>query len=358
VEKLYQFNPFQKRRYVMLKKIISGCLLFVMVSAMSTVVMAAGAEIHGFVGSNFGQENTGVEDTSAYNKNTILGVFDVSASGDKFAAGAELNVVTIPGNGKPELDVVRPRVEWMATEQVTLIAGEVDPTSAMGYARTGGTWTPFTLGAFWDGAQYARALGNGLHATVKPSETMDIILGMFDQDVIGGSDQGGGSGYHGSIDAAFDPVSVRLAYMSGTTDDPSDATDDALSSNSMLAGVKLGIGESFSVSLDYSTKTVAQTKDTNNTSTCPAFQFTGKDLGPGNLILTYANEVNKNDDGETIDSNVWTNVVYEMSFNDPDGKLQLLYLAKENKIGEGHTTAEEGDTTTESFVGIGMAKFF
>jgi hypothetical protein len=175
----------------------------------------------------------------------------------------------------------------------------------------------------------------------------------MDQNVVPGAatTQGQGSGYHASIEGSFSPVTFRLAYLSGTTDDPADATDDALSSSSMLAGIKVGLGENFSVAVDYSTKTLAQTKDTNNTSASSAVQFVGKNLGPGDLILTYATETNKDDDGNTIDTNAWINLAFDLSFGDPSGKFQLLYLSKAN-------TPDGGDTVTASFVGIGLVKFF
>lgn len=328
----------------MLKKILKGSILVAMIATMGSNVMAQGAVVHGFVASYFGQQNSGVDNTSAYMDHSFLGVFDISASSENISAGVEFDYIDV-NNGT--VDACMPRVEWKANESLKITVGSSDPDSAMGFSKGGGVIAPFVMGNYDDGQSYVRVKANGLHATYQISESMIADFGINDGDYINdASSVPAGSGMHVSLGATLDALAFKAAYENGTSDDPTISTDDALTSSGMLVGARYSLGESMSVSVDYSTKSIAVTKDTTTEYSSMALQIIGKNMGPGNVTVTFATETIKDSQDTT-----WTNLVYDYDIGEPGVKAQILYLGKTN-------TPKGGSSTSESFAGVGFIKFF
>jgi len=321
----------------MLKKMLKGCLAIAAMCVMSTSAFAQ-AELHGFLWNSFGQYNSGVEGESAYLMNSQFAPIGINVKGEKMAVYTEADWMRTQYNTTINASGLGPtHILWFATDALTIKVGHGDPHEADTFARGSGTIEPL-LPAYWGQDKYTHIFNYGLHGIYKLSDTMVVNFGLLTENDLGATT---GSGMYANFGGKFGAIDVRAAYNSGTSDDFSTDADEKVSSSAMMVSGQYHISDTMAVNAGYANRKIGDA----DPDSIIDMAFKANQIGPGNIVVTYASESKADKSKE-----VWLDLVYAYPVG-PGENINLMYLSD-------GTTPDGGDTTTKTFIGAGFVKFF
>ena len=319
----------------MLKKILKGCLAITMAIGFAAPVMAKGMNFNGFGAIYHGPVNRGGDSTQYMSQNGGLLLF-MEASGEKLSTGVTAKYVL---QGKKTVDMDYLHVDYKATDALTVRIGENRSSTSKGFAMGAGL---VRGGVDHYNLEYVLAEFHGIHAKYKISDTMVVDFGLLNTDPYGADFNTGknGSGSHASIGAKFGAFGLKIAYLSGVTDDAMDPTDDTISGAGTMVSAKYSMGKKLAVAFDYQSKKVDET-----TNAVTALQLRANKVGPGDIIATVANDTKTVGDMDSVKT-AYTDLVYSIDVARGE-KIQVVYLSK--KVGDADATV---------FTQLGFIKFF
>ena len=332
----------------MLKKILKSCLAIGITIGITAPTMAVDLGFHGFGALYWGPVNRG-GDWSSYNETSGGMLVHLKAKGEKISTGVQVKYV-LPGSEVVEMK--RLYVDYKAMDAMTLKIGMAAPKTSETFAKGAGL---VRGGESHYNLEYTFAEAYGLHADYKMSDTLQATFGVLSQDPYGQAYNTGvnGSGSHASIGANLGSIGIRAAYMSGTSDVAATPMDDPVSSSGTMVSAKYSMGKSMSIALDYQSRKLGEgltnadgdviTADTTNAVT--ALQVRGNKIGPGDIIVTVANDTETVGDADGV-TTAYSDLCYSIGVGRGE-LLQIVYLSK--KVGE-------ADAMT--WMQLGLIKFF
>jgi hypothetical protein len=321
----------KKKESYMLKKIMKAALAASLVFGFSSMA-TADVKVSGDVATYFGQYNTGVEDYTAHFDNASEGHINVTGKSGPISLFLQVESrddgYGYDGNNLANAQLAATWTAGMASVKL----GTVTSGLACEFALSSGLKTTTTLGKGAAGgcagyfeqdgiqAQYViPAIKGAVNLTIMPTTTQQVTA-------------------IGATGMIADMVGFRFNQSSVVSDDVADPDDDKVTDTMMHLAVKVPLGSpKFLLSLDYNTTEDKNAMDpvTQGTSELvgkrvdTAIQFTGKDLGPGTLIFTYATK-KQTFDGDELVTITDMDFVYRIDLGKGVG-FDIFYLSQASK---------------------------
>ncbi|PCI30615.1 MAG: hypothetical protein COB67_01300 [SAR324 cluster bacterium] len=315
------------------------------VAGMSTAAMAA-PNFSGSIKSYYGQVDTGAKNSSTYQKSlTEANLFITGAQGNMsyvYELEQRDNKAGADGGRK----YITYTMDALSFQMGTNIVG-------VPFSLVSGTKTSSLAAYGIFSALNVYNQSDGLGINYKISDAMSAGIVLFDSDASGNGSSvanAEGSATAISFNGTFGPLAVKVLSQAGTEDNFASSTDTTLKSAKTLIGAKFTISDQMSISLDITSKE-KDNGSKKDSAADTAIQFKMKDLGPGNLTVTYATSEKKELD-ETTQKDVFTALVYDISVEKGAG-IQIVYASDATDM-----EAASADDTTKTFIGVGFYTAF
>ena len=306
-----------------MKAALAASLVF----GFSSMAMAD-VKVNGDVATYYGQYNTGEEGYAAHFANASEGhikvtgkqgpismFLEVESRDDRYGTGNNLNNLQLAAT-------------W-ASGPLSVKMGTVTTGLACEFALSSGLKTTTTLGLGAAGGCAGYYEQDGIQATYM----IPAIKGAAMLTIMPST--GGQIMALGATGMIADMVGFRFNQSNNTTDDFTDDTDDAVTDSEMHVGVKVPLG-SAKMLLSLEMNTTLDKEATNPVTQAAtdkdlkrsdmAVQFTGKDMGPGTLIFTYATK-NMTFDGDAVVAISDMDLVYRFDLAKGVG-FDVFYLSQ------------------------------
>jgi len=332
----------------MLKKLFGAALAAILIAGMSSVTMAAenvsfSVQAQTLIGQvNPGTKDANGDDNPAYLDTNTRSDFEYKFTSGKMFVYGELEQYYL--NQTATLDLTAVKIGYnMANPGQFIEIGKIWIGAPFSYEFDGistssgsGGWgmrSGWYSQSDW-GIKYNQLLSPtmGFMAAYTTGTTM---LGVGDGSSIGGAWWG-----------IFGPLQARVG-IDNETRKAKTAGADAYTGSFNYVGVKYGISDSMSVSLDYLMGSVAAEiwagpagEKFNETQI--AIVFNAMMLGPGNLHFQYATDTDTwswDDDYKSVAT--YTNLAYKIPVDKGIG-IEIVYLSKKTAV---TTAAGTGDAT-------------
>lgn len=311
---------------MLFKKILKAALAAGLVFSFGSTSMAQSVNFGGEVGTYFGMYNTGVKGSASHFRSANMAYLGATAVKDKVTGYIEFELGDNFGSTGVYQDIIK-NVNWRG-ENLSVSMGNIQDFNTLGFTH-GSADKAWSIPArhalhLWnqsDGirAEYALSqMGGSAGITIQSMSNVQNVT-------VSGN-------------AAFGKIVVKAVMLHVTVDDSTTDTDTVTSESGTLVGVSIPINN-ISVAVDYKTYTFDEYSESQM-----GFRFVIKELGPGNLALTYGT---KNITMKSIDYKYSDmDLMYDFPIN-PSASWQIAYLSKATTIGS-------GTTTNESFMGLGL----
>ena len=333
---------------MILKKMLKAVLAASLILGMASVVTAEdGFKIGGRVQAHWGQYNAGTDGFKPYFMNYTQSHINVRAASGPMSYFIQLELdsdsktirkdstgTEIGGVSKNNYQNAQGRATY-ATGDLSVSIGTVSNWRSCGYtqdAQMGNTKSPQTW-AMCD--LYREQDGISLRYAIAPVKGY-VNATIFNTDTNSTT----------SVVIEAKPIDMLSVYVNSLTSTPTDAatgtTTDA--TGVTMVGVKATFGNMWAAA-DQST--VASPADAGSSRI--GLQFGMKQVGPGDIALTYGTRETHNA-SDTTATQAYTNAVYIIPVA-KGAQARVFYTSKGNTP---YAAGEAGDTTTSTYMGFGL----
>jgi hypothetical protein len=249
-------------------------------------------------------------------------------------------------------------VNYAVTPQLSVRLGNIHHLAGLHYSNDGEAFGYKAGHMGWNYAGYSESPGIAVYYTISPE--MNIQLTNYTQYAAAMTGQGEGSATALDFNGNMAGIMFHVGYLSEKKADHTDKDFESGSNTFTNLGVKVPIGDTMYVVVDYATAVLSYGSTTHEEKvTDMGLQFGMKGLGPGQLIVTYATqttaEPKEKDYAVTCSyaalecQDVDTMLVYEIAAG--PGKMQFYYASSA-------FTPKDGDTTTATWMATGWKVAF
>lgn len=347
----------------MLKKIMKAALAASLVFGMSSFAYAADFSVGGKFRAYFGQYDEGSENASGDKYSANFKSFEEANVKFKGTAGKLSLYHEMETKGDTDFNNTQTKLSY-ALPFGLLSIGNMTSIGTIPMSTSGWTTSniPYATRRALSWSGYSENEGIGLVVPLEGVGKLQFIVYEDSSNAAGSTAKGiaaamgattptstEGSSMQAAADLKFGKIAVRAGYATAKTDDPENADDDAMTTNNMLLGARIPLGDAMSIGLDYATSKVSYDAWSDDlTTTCMDADFQMSGIGPGKLIVSIDMTTVKGDD------KLYDRTVSSLVFDAPVAKgagFQIGYIANAKK-------PEGGDTVTETFLGGGLYASF
>jgi hypothetical protein len=331
----------------MLKKLLTGCLTFAMVAALSATAMAD-AKVTGKVRAYFGQYQPFGDVAVSRFANAAEGNIGVTGTVGDITGFIE---VEARDGSTSEFNATKVWAQYNKDALSLKIGNDAD-LATVGFIAVGKSSDLAQFGGAWADAPNGGYIEDDNLRVGYQVGGLNLGLSLYSWDTVNKM-----SATQLTANGTVGPLGLKVAITNKSFDDPDTKADDSaknLNASTTKLGVMYPIGN-MAVEFSYGTTAAKTATDLADNTTWMRLGFKMDGAGPGNLSAVYDTQA-ENIDGTDGDAVTWLNLGYDIPMGQGSG-LEILYLTQTLTFNDASATPT-ADAVTKSYIALGLYAFF